>query len=141
MLTIKQYLPQGASHRLLFTSYFPEDMRIVDLGALVARAIEDSLSKKSLPFIADEAIEDIIQKNICHSPVIGNYVAIRNIGILFEPALQLNICTKVSSWARSYALIIDGNEGVIKNNIFYLSTAEGKYSFSLSEISYNHYIQ
>lgn len=141
MLTIEQHLPQGACHRLLFTSYFPEDMRFVDLGALVARAIENSLSKRNLPFIADEAIESIIKQNVHNSPAIGSYVAIRNIGILFEPALQLNVAAKISSWARSYALIIDCNDGEIKNNIFFLTSADGRYFFNLSEISYNKYIQ
>ena len=40
MKILKQYIPTGARHKLLFTSHHAEGMNFVDIGALLARAIE-----------------------------------------------------------------------------------------------------
>ena len=80
MKILKQYIPTGARHKLLFTSHHAEGMNFVDIGALLARAIESSLSNRHLSFVAEEELEKIIKANVCHSSEIGDYIAIRNIG-------------------------------------------------------------
>ena len=100
MRILKQYIPTGARHKLLFTSHHAEGMNFVDIGALLARAIESSLSNRHLSFVAEEELEKIIKANVCHSSEIGDYIAIRNIGILFEPALRLDLHAKFSTWSK-----------------------------------------
>lgn len=141
MKTLKQYIPIGTRHKLLFTSHHPEGMEHVDMGALLARDIESSLFGRHLPLIADDAVENIIKDHVKHNDELGNYIAIRNIGILFEPALRLDLHAKLSSWSRTYTLIVNCAEGTIKNNTFYLAGAiDQSYSIDLSDISYNiHY--
>lgn len=141
MKTLKQYIPVGTRHKLLFTSYHPEGIEYVDMGVLLAHEIGSSLLDRHLPLIADDAVENIIKNHIKHNDEIGNYVAIRNIGILFEPALRLDLHAKFNSWSRAYTLIVDCAEGIIKNNIFYLAGAiDQSYSIDLSDISYKiHY--
>ena len=137
MKILKQYIPTGARHKLLFTSHHAEGMNFVDIGALLARAIESSLSNRHLSFVAEEELEKIIKRNICHSSEIGDYIAIRNIGILFEPALQLDLRAKFSTWASTYALIVDLAEGTIQQDIFYLAgDTDSSYRINLSDISY-----
>ena len=141
MKTLKQYIPVGARHKLLFTSYHPEGMEYVDMGTLLAYEIESSLLERHLPLIADDAIEKIIKNHVKHNHEIGNYIAIRNIGILFEPALCFDLHAKFSSWSRTYTLIVNCAEGTIKNNTFHLAGAiDQSYSIDLSDISYKiHY--
>ena len=138
MKILKQYIPNGTRHKLLFTSYHAEGVNFVDMSALLARAIESSLSNRNLPFVAEEELEKIIKENVCHSSEIGDYIAIRNIGILFEPALRLDLHAKFSTWSKAYVLIVDSAEGTIQMNIFYLA-GDTDYSctINLSDISYN----
>ena len=87
--------------------------------------------------MADEKLEELIKSNVVSHPEIGKYVAIRNIGILFEPDLKLDLRAKFDSWAKSYVLIVDAKEGIMINNTFYLASAyNSSYSVNLSEISY-----
>jgi hypothetical protein len=88
--------------------------------------------------IAEEALEKVINGNVVFSEDIGPYIAITNIGVLFEPALQLNLESKFSKWSRTYTLIIDAKEGTIENNRFYLAGSnQMTYSVDLSSITYN----
>ena len=141
MKILKQYIPVGTRHKLLFTSHHAEGMDFMDVGTLLARAIESSLSNRHLPFVAEEELEKIIKANVCHSSEIGDYIAIRNIGILFEPALRLDLHAKLSTWSRAYVLIVDSAEGTIQKDIFYLAgDTDSSYKINLSDISYNiHY--
>lgn len=141
MKTLKQYIPIDSRHKLLFTSHYPEGMVFTDVGVLLANAIESSLLDRHLPMIADEAIEKIVSENVKHDLEIGDYIAIRNIGILFEPALHLDLHAKFSAWLKSYTLIVECLEGIIQNGCFYLAGAiDQHYSINLSDISHNiHY--
>lgn len=141
MKTLKQYIPVGTRHKLLFTSHHAEGMNFVDIGALLARAIESSLSNRHLPFVAEEKLEKIIKANVCHSSEIGDYIAIHNIGILFEPTLRLDLHAKFSTWSKTYVLIVDSAEGTIQKDIFYLAgDTDSSYRINLSDISYKiHY--
>lgn len=141
MKTLKQYIPTGTRHKLLFTSYHTEGIEYVDMGALLAHEIESSLLNRHLPLIADDAVENIIKNHVKHNDALGHYIAIYNIGILFEPALRLDLHAKFNSWSKAYTLIVDCTAGTIKNNTFYLTDAtDQSYSIDLSDISYKiHY--
>jgi hypothetical protein len=122
---------------MLFISNEIEGVSFVDLGQELSKAIEPLLDKKRLPLLADDALERIITNNSVVDAALGDYVAIKNIGILFEPALNLDIQSKFDLWSRSRILLVH-LEGVIQDKIFYLSrNSNKKYSVNLKDITYN----
>lgn len=124
-------------HKLFFVPSQCHGINFVDIGFHLSRAIENNLDNKHLSLFADERLEELIKNNVISNTEIGKYVAIKNIGILFEPELKLDLRAKFDSWAKSYVLIIDANEGMIINNTFYLASARNStYSINLSEISH-----
>lgn len=134
---ISKYLSVGLRHKLFFVSSQDHDVKFVDIGFNLSKAIENNLENKYLSLLADEKLEELIKSNVVSNPEIGKYVAIRNIGILFEPELKLDLRAKFDSWAKSYVLIVDAKEGIMINNTFYLASAyNSSYSINLSEISY-----
>ncbi|MDY3069921.1 MAG: hypothetical protein SOR57_09795 [Parabacteroides sp.] len=134
---IAQHLSAGSRHKLFFVASQNNDINFADIGFLLSKAIENNLDKKHLSIFADEILEKLIKDNVVLNPEIGKYVAIRNIGILFEPELKLDLKAKFDSWSKSYILIVDAKEGMIINNTFYLASAQNpSYSINLSEISH-----
>lgn len=137
MITLKPYISTINKHSLFFLKERTNDIKFVDIGTLLVHAIESSLDNQNLPFLAEEELEKIINKNVCHSSDIGSYIAIRNIGILFEPTLRIDTQVKFSAWSRNYTLIVDIAEGTIQNDIFYLAgDTESTYKINLSDIPY-----
>lgn len=137
MITLKPYISTINKHSLFFLKERTSDIKFVDIGTLLVHAIESSLDNQNLPFLAEEELEKIINKNVCHSSDIGSYIAIRNIGILFEPTLRIDTQAKFSAWSRNYTLIVDIAEGTIQNDIFYLAgDTESTYKINLSDIPY-----
>ncbi len=136
METWKQHIAANSRHKLLFIKREIEDISFVDVGTELSAAIEHILHEKRLSMVAEEALDKIIDQYTIQDPDVGDYVAIRNIGILFEPALHINLHAKVDSWSRTRVLIIH-HEGTIHNHVFFLTTNnETKYSLNLKDITY-----
>jgi len=132
----KQHIAANSRHKLLFVTHEIEGVSFVDVGTELSAAIEHILHEKRLSMVAEEALDKIIDQYTIQDHDVGNYVAIRNIGILFEPALHINLHAKVDSWSRTRVLIIY-HEGTIHNHVFFLTTNnETKYSLNLKDITY-----
>lgn len=132
----KPYLAMNARHKLLFTQKEVEGIAYVDIGLLLSKAIESAIDSKRLVMKADDELEKIINSNLKNSSEIGEYIAIKNIGILFEPSLKIDLHTKIDSWAKSHVLIIL-KEGNFHNDIYYLnSEKDSSYSIILNDINY-----
>lgn len=108
--------------------------------ARIVDKIEAYVDDKNLSFEAEDCLEKIIENNVVDAEF-GKYVAIKNIGILFEPALRLNLEVKIDSWSRSYVLMVNRDEGEIDDDIFYLKTKEQKeFKINLMGIVYKEII-
>lgn len=132
---LASYINRHARNKLLFTSHEIKDINYVDIGRRLSEKLENSLQKRHLPMIAEDALKEILSQNSNSSEAIGKYIAIKNIGILFEPILRLDLKTILSNWSRDYILIVY-HEGEIRNDIFYLAPHVSKYSVNLKEITY-----
>ena len=133
---LASYINRHARNKLLFTSREIKDINYVDIGRLLSEKIENSLQKRQhLPIIAEDALKEILSQNSNSSEAIGKYIAIKNIGILFEPILRLDLKAILSNWSRENVLIIN-HEGEIRDDIFYLAPHASKYTVNLKEITY-----
>lgn len=131
-----QHIDRHARHNLLFVKCTIEGVRYVDIGRELSRRICDKLDSRSLPMICDDALNEIIANATFKNEAIGSYITIRNIGILFEPALMINVHDKFEQCARELVLIVN-LEGTIAEKMFYLGREHNsKYSVSLKDISY-----
>lgn len=136
MDNLKPYITAGSRHRLLFIKSEVKGVEFVDIGKKLSAVIESSLHKKKLPLLADDGLERIISENTIHDSDIGDFVAIKNIGILFEPQLQFNLHIKFDSWAKTKVLIVR-MEGKIQDCRFYLAgKTDNKYSINLKDITF-----
>ena len=101
----------------------------------MAEKKEKKLQNKRLGTIAEDALNMLFRKKKKKNEQIGEYLAIKNIGILFEPALHIDVKTILKKWSRDYVLIVK-LEGEIQNGIFYLSAKATKCFVDLNDITH-----
>lgn len=131
-MTIDDYLSQNPKHKLVFIKNEPEDFVFTNLGFEMATHLDD----QTLPsIVATSAFESVVAKGMQVHPEYGKYMAIKNIGILFEPSLRLNIKMLFESISRDTLLLIC-SDGIVKNDTFcFMNSTEG-FGISLSGLSY-----
>jgi len=106
----------------------------IDVGTLLAMAIKDSLNDGNLPAIAETSLNAIISNNIRQDSSIGKYVALKNIGILFEPQLHLNLASIFEQQSKNQTLIICA-KGTIREKRFHFEEDESC-AINLSGLTY-----
>lgn len=133
---LSQYVDRHARHNLLFVKGVIEGVRYVDIGRELSSRICDKLDSRSLPMICDDALNEIIDCSTSKDETIGSYVAIHNIGILFEPSLLINVHDKFELCSREQVLIVN-LEGTIVQKTFFLGQEQNsRYSIPLTDITY-----
>lgn len=116
---IAQYILYNPRNKIIFTPKIDPNLHSVDVGFELASIIKNELVSPHLPMIAEDGFNSIMRKSIFHDEFIGEYIAISNWGILFEPELKLNILTLFDSYSKGQTLILV-NCGDVDNECFYL---------------------
>ena len=135
MEEIASFVNRQSRNNLLFTTKEVEGVNYVDIGRQLAEKIENHLQNKRLGMIAEDALNKMFSLGSCRNEEIGEYLAIKNIGILFEPALHIDVGTILKKWSRDHILVVM-LEGEIQNGIFYLSAKATKCFVDLNDITH-----
>lgn len=116
---IAQYLRYNPRNKLIFTPTIDPHLQCVDVGFKLASLIKEVLSSPYLPMITEEMLGKILKESTNNDDIIGEYVAISNWGILFEPELKLNLLSLFDSYSKNQTLILV-NCGEFNSDRFHL---------------------
>lgn len=131
-MNIDVFLRQNPKHKLVFTNSEPAGFVFTDLGYEMATRL-DGQSYPSV--VATAAFESVATKGTQDHPIYGKYLAITNIGILFEPELKLNVRLLLESFSHNTLLVVC-SDGVIQNDTFHFDDSTEDYDIALSGLSY-----
>ena len=95
---IEDYLQQNTRNKIVFCPTEIEGIAFVDAGRSLSMAILDGED-------AANAVNHLFGSSHNH-PSIGNYLALKNNGILFEPELKLNLRDILLSYSKNQCLVI-----------------------------------
>ena len=112
-------------------------LEYVDVGYEVSIFIEDIINDRRLSMRTQDKLNALLRTHICKSEDFGNYLALKNIGILFEPLLNIDLEVILNRWSQNIVLFLDIGRGIITNNCLYLTQGcSNDYSVSLE--GFNH---
>ena len=132
---LASYLSKNPKYRLVFDLSSSLDVESVDTGAYLADVLHAKVQKSNLNMYASDAIRKMIRQHTHEHPEYGRYVALSNIGILFEPALAFNLETIIEQTSKDELLIIQA-KGCVANECFFFLSQQDSFSFSLKNLTY-----
>ena len=132
---LASYLSKNPKYRLAFDLSSSLEVESVDVGTYLADALQTKAQKASLNMYASDAIRKMIRQHTHEHPEYGRYVALSNIGILFEPALAFNLETIIEQTSKDELLIIQA-KGCVANECFFFLSQQDSFSFSLKNLTY-----
>ena len=123
---IAQYLAQAARNRLVFCHKHIEGLIFTDVGKVIANALKDeNLRSQMVAYAAEDFLTDILSSPQIDASI-GKYVALENIGILFEPELGFNLKATLDNAGANIAGVVL-NKVDLKNKLFGKYGKYGKY--------------
>jgi len=131
-MNIDVFLRQNPKHKLVFTKREPAGFVFTDLGYEMASRLDGQVSPS---VVATATFESVASRRTQDHPIYGKYLAIKNIGILFEPALKLNVWMLFESISHDTLLVVC-SDGIIQNDTFHFDESTEDYNIDLSGLSY-----
>lgn len=133
---ITSFLQEGRRHKLIIAGSLEElGVEALDVGLELARALEGKENSRRLPSIAEEALKGILDQHTQVSGPFGKYIALTNLGILFEPALHLDIPGLLRRYSQNNALFVEWAGEREEGRLYFLSKEKGK-AVSLEGVSH-----
>ena len=132
---IINFAKYASHHHVIFCREVIPELTFVNVGLVLSEKIlEEGLDSPMLDFATDDFIQEIMSRHVSH-PEIGNYLALTNIGILFEPSLSYNISELFKSHSRNKILFIH-TQAVIKDDVLYFNNPSDNITAELSGVHY-----
>lgn len=133
---IESFLKKQSRNRLIILlNEKYQDLFFTDIGSELSKAIEKQVNHKQISMIASDALETIMQNNEKTHPIIGKYIAICNLGILFENSLKFDVVHFLDSHSKNQTLFVEWEGEMDNNKLFFLSKNKGL-QFDLTNISH-----
>lgn len=127
---IASYMKLSTRNRIVFGKQRIEGIQYLDVGKFVAGLLwshsQATVSQRllSYPQKQDETF--------------GPYLALENIGILFEPELKIDLRNLLDGLSKNQCLIIHSNAEISENTFWWLSSSDG-ISLSLQDFLYRQF--
>ena len=104
---IKDYIAQTTRNKIVICRNSIDGLEFINVGYDLSKL----LSKNS--YNNEEAVSAILD-NTFHNVIIGNYLALTNIAILFEPELKINVSDILDAYSRNQCLIIQTDQDILQ---------------------------
>ena len=122
---------------MVFTKGCMDGYEYLDIGLELSAHIEDIIGDRRLSMRVQDMLNDILQSHMGKSEDFGEYIALTNLGILFEPLLKIDLEGFLNRWSQNTVLFMAIGKGVVENNRLYLSKGcPITFSVSLEGINY-----
>lgn len=131
-LIIKQFLDEMTRNRVVFTEEEIPGINYTNVGKEVALWLEKQEQKTK--HLDNDFVDKVFQSRN-KDVEIGEYTALKNIGILFEPELRFDLQYIIDSNSKNQCLIIT-SKGEISNGYFYFLKKGSAYNINLEGLSY-----
>lgn len=107
LVETSELVAQNTRNKLVFCDHSIDGISFVDVG------FELSLRLSKSSYDNDSALADVLGQSLHHDKI-GTYLAITNIGILFEPELKLNIRDIFDSYSKNQCLIVQAEAELLE---------------------------
>ena len=107
LVEISELVAQNTRNKLVFCDHSIDELHFVDVG------FELSLRLSKSSYDNDSALAAVLGQSSRHDKI-GPYLAITNIGILFEPELKLNIRDILDSYSKNQCLIVQAEADLLE---------------------------
>lgn len=128
---IVAYIQQYTRNRIVFCRDYIGGVDFLDVGyelSLLAGDHPEEISSY------ETKLRQVLGRS-SQNETIGCYLAIDDIGILFEPELKFDVRSIFDSYSKNQCLIIK-SDGIIQNDVFFFLSPEDSSKVNLAGLSY-----
>ena len=137
---LKLVVAHGAEATLLesFQSINVDGIPVVNIGKSLAGAIETKLGSKHIDIEAQEALDGLIASQAVSIPGLHyKTICLHNIGILFEPQLEIDESQFIRDLSKSYCVVILWGNEIDSDGKLYWKNDKNRFQLNITHNDYH----
>lgn len=111
------------------------EVNFLDIGSKFSTKLKPLISDSKLAIKSTIILDDLLSNSIKRDETYGKYLAIKNLGILFEPELKTDFTQILDKYSSSNTLFVKW-EGEIEDGILYFLTKEKGQKIDIKNLSH-----
>lgn len=115
----------SARNKLIIHKESISSLKTVNLGLEISKKLHTLEGKNYSSQLVFQITDDILDANETTHPALGKYLAIHNLGILFEPSIKINIANLLDRKSQNNLLFIFWPGDIEKNNLYFMTKKNG----------------
>ena len=128
---ITKYLHQSTRNKIVFCKKSIDGIDFINVGKELAILLGGNPHEAS----GFETMYRQVLNKTKHNDQIGTYLAIENIGILFESELKLDLRSVLNQYSKNQCLIIKTDSTIENDTLYFIDSTDGV-SVNLQGLSY-----
>lgn len=133
--SLSTYLQSQSRNKIVFFKNDMPGIEQLNVGDKLAKEIKHLVEDSKIGLKSRLIIEELFSSSITNDSAYGKYLAIQNVGILFEPELKTDFLQILDKYSSSNTLFVKW-EGEIENGILYFLTKEKGQKIDIKNLSH-----
>ena len=135
MINIDLYLSSQSRNKIVIFTAPLNGIIPFDLGVMISRTIATLTDDKRLSLKVTGVLDNIFNSLIIESEKYGKILPIKNLGILFEGDLKIDVLQLFDKYSRTNTLFIQWDGEIENNTLYFLSKYKGQ-KIDIKNLSY-----
>ena len=135
MNLLQSFVNSASRNHLILSNGCLEAFNYVNIGYEISSYIEPIIGDRRLSMRVQDKLNTLLRDSVSQLEDLGAYLAITNIGILFEPSLRLNVRLLFESISHDTLLVVC-SDGIVQNDTFHFVKPTDGFGISLSGLSF-----
>lgn len=135
MNNIELYLSSQSRNKIVIFTAPLNGIIPFDLGVMISRTIATLTDDKRLSLKVTGVLDNIFNSLIIESEKYGKILPIKNLGILFEGDLKIDVLQLFDKYSRTNTLFIQWDGEIENNTLYFLSKYKGQ-KIDIKNLSY-----
>ena len=132
---IGKYIISQSRNKIVFFKTDMPGIEQLNVGDKLAKKIKHLVEDSKIGLKSRLIIEELFSSSITNDSAYGKYLAIQNVGILFEPELKTDFLQILDKYSSSNTLFVKW-EGEIEDGILYFLTKEKGQKIDIKNLSH-----
>lgn len=132
---ILSYIEFYSRNKIVFYKNEIPGIKFLDVGKILSKEIDEILFDNQISLKTHFIIEELFSSSITNDSGYGKYLAIQNVGILFETELKTDFLQILDKYSSSNTLFVKW-DGEIENGILYFLTKEKGQKIDIKNLSH-----
>ena len=132
---VRKYLSSDSRNKIVVHQSRIPGIHYGNVGYDLSSDLTNCIQKGNITMKTLDALDQLLEGYVVPDNCIGKYIAIENLGLLFEPELKIDLTQLLSKYSKFHPIFLRWDGDVDRHILFFLSKETGV-KIDLSHLSY-----